>query len=115
MVNIHHELELMSSKNTILAFETRSCPGGGLYKWIPWRHSGGSPAGSGMFSLARLVLQVHDELIFEVRESHLPQVAKIIQHCMEQAVVLGNVPLRVKMHRGTSWSDMQPYQCESCT
>jgi DNA polymerase-1 len=52
--------------------------------------------------LARLVLQVHDELVFEAHESIVSEVKQLVVHCMENAVVL-NVPLKVDVEISKTW------------
>jgi len=52
-------------------------------------------------------LQVHDELVFEVRTMDVPRVARIVKECMEGAVVL-NVPLSVKLSTGVTWGSLAP-------
>ena len=51
---------------------------------------------------ARLVLQVHDELILEVPESNAPEAAKILKECMENAVKL-SVPLIAEVDTKKDW------------
>lgn len=58
---------------------------------------------------ARLVLQVHDELVLEVREGQVEEVAGVMKEIMEQAWVL-RVPLVVEISRGKVWSQMQEMQ-----
>lgn len=53
---------------------------------------------------ARLLLQVHDELIFEVDKSSVKQVAAIIKKSMEGVIHL-SVPLTVKISSGQSWDE----------
>jgi DNA polymerase-1 len=53
---------------------------------------------------ARLVLQVHDELLLEVEEGRVEEVARLVRDVMEGAVELA-VPLRVETHAGRTWSD----------
>jgi len=53
---------------------------------------------------ARLILQVHDELIAECPEDEAAQVVKILTEEMENAVSL-SVPLTAKAHVGRSWFD----------
>lgn len=53
---------------------------------------------------ARLVLQVHDELIVECSESEADKVKTILTEEMEQAVTL-SVPLTAEAHSGKSWAD----------
>jgi DNA polymerase theta len=50
----------------------------------------------------RLVLQVHDELVYEVKEELIQPAVELVRRCMEGAVRL-RVPLRVKVHVGRSW------------
>ena len=52
-----------------------------------------------------LVLQVHDELVFEVNEGSVAAVAHLIQHWMESAAEL-SVRLPVKLHCGQSWGSL---------
>ncbi len=54
---------------------------------------------------ARLLLQVHDELIFEVKESDAERLEALLREKMEGAAVL-SVPLKVSVERGHSWGDM---------
>lgn len=51
---------------------------------------------------AHLLLQVHDELVFEIRSSQIDALAPQIQRMMEDVVAL-HVPLRVDMGRGENW------------
>jgi DNA polymerase-1 len=53
---------------------------------------------------SRLILQVHDELLLEVRKDELDAVRGIVQHEMENAAVL-SVPLVADIHVGESWYD----------
>ncbi|MBE7021672.1 MAG: DNA polymerase I [Ruminococcaceae bacterium] len=53
---------------------------------------------------ARLILQVHDELIVEAPEQEAEKAQKILREEMEQAVAL-SVPLFVDMQTGKSWYD----------
>ncbi len=53
---------------------------------------------------ARLILQVHDELIVEAPLSEAEQAGKILQEEMEQAFTL-RAPLSADMHSGNSWYD----------
>ncbi|MDW6002561.1 DNA polymerase I [Vibrio mangrovi] len=50
----------------------------------------------------RLLMQVHDELVFEVEESSLTEIESKIQKLMESAVTL-RVPLVADVGRGDSW------------
>ena len=51
---------------------------------------------------ARLVLQVHDELIVECRASEAETVAKLLEEEMENVVHL-SVPLIAEAHWGRNW------------
>lgn len=52
-----------------------------------------------------LLLQVHDELIYEVKTEAVGDAAQIIQKAMEAAGGL-SVPLAVTTHRGKRWGTM---------
>lgn len=54
----------------------------------------------------RMILQVHDELIFEVPASETAKAVPLIRDCMEKAVTL-EVPLIVDMKKGTNWYEME--------
>jgi DNA polymerase-1 len=54
-----------------------------------------------------MLLQVHDELLFEVEESAADALTKIAKDIMENAshpAVHLNVPLTVEAGRGASWA-----------
>src|SRR3989339_32950 len=50
-----------------------------------------------------LILQVHDELVFEVPDNELESIQKIVVEAMESAIPL-SVPLKVDVGVGESWS-----------
>jgi DNA polymerase-1 len=56
---------------------------------------------------ARIVLQVHDELLLEVQKTSLEAVKELLGHEMESVADL-RVPLRVELKSGPSWGDLQP-------
>ncbi len=56
---------------------------------------------------AAMLLQIHDELIFEVRESQLREVAALVREHMEGAMSLA-VPLEVTLKTGRNWYDVEP-------
>ncbi len=60
---------------------------------------------SGKFA-ARMLLQVHDELVLEVPEAECEAVTKIICDVMESAYQL-DVPLRVDVEAGPNWYDLE--------
>lgn len=53
---------------------------------------------------AKLILQVHDELIVEAPEEEREQVETLLRRCMENAASL-RVPLIADVHSGRSWYD----------
>lgn len=53
---------------------------------------------------SRLILQVHDELLIEVKKEELEEVKSLLNDNMMKAASL-SVPLIVDMHDGTSWYD----------
>jgi DNA polymerase-1 len=55
---------------------------------------------------ARMLLQIHDELIFEVRRSQLHEVANLVRSEMENVVQL-SVPLAVTVKVGANWYDVE--------
>ena len=59
----------------------------------------------GLLKKAHIILQVHDELIYEVEESAIPEVAKIIKRGMESVAKL-SVPLEVNISTGDSWGSL---------
>ena len=52
----------------------------------------------------RMVLQVHDELVFEVEEGRVAEVTEAVVEAMESAIEL-NVPLKVDIGAGRTWYD----------
>lgn len=61
--------------------------------------------------LGRLLLQVHDELVFEVSKDNWRELAAIVKAEMEQAVQL-EVPLEVDLKIGENWGAMAPVKWE---
>lgn len=58
---------------------------------------------------AAIVLQIHDELIFEVKESILTDVAKEIRHAMENVIPaseMKGIPILVSGEAGPNWGEM---------
>ena len=56
--------------------------------------------------LSKLILQVHDELIFEVPESEIPVMKEIVRKLMASAIQL-SVPVRVDLKTGHAWGQME--------
>jgi DNA polymerase-1 len=55
-------------------------------------------------SRSRLIIQIHDELVFEVPEDEAEEMEHVIRHEMEHVCPL-LVPLKVSMGRGRSWAE----------
>jgi DNA polymerase I len=55
---------------------------------------------------AKMTLQVHDELLFDVPEREVDQVKKLVQHEMETVIEL-KVPIVVDCGAGPNWRDMK--------
>jgi DNA polymerase-1 len=53
---------------------------------------------------ARLLLQVHDELIFECPQDDVSKTVKLVKEEMERAASL-RVPLRASIETGARWGD----------
>jgi len=54
---------------------------------------------------ARMLLQVHDELVFECLEEELPATSKVAQRVMQEALKL-KVPLKTDAKAGRNWAEM---------
>jgi DNA polymerase-1 len=54
----------------------------------------------------RMILQVHDELIFDMPAGELPEVSELVRRHMENALVL-DVPLVVDMKLGPNWYEVK--------
>ena len=55
---------------------------------------------------SRMLLQVHDELLFEVAKSELQSMRDLVCETMEGAMEL-SVPLKVEVKYGKNWGEMQ--------
>jgi DNA polymerase-1 len=55
---------------------------------------------------AKMILQVHDELLFETPHDELERLRKLVRHAMENAHAL-TVPLVVDLKAGPNWRDMK--------
>lgn len=53
---------------------------------------------------SRMILQVHDELVFEVIEDELEAMSELVRHEMENAVSL-DVPIKVDVGSGKNWAE----------
>ena len=55
---------------------------------------------------SRLILQVHDELVFEYPAAEEKQLLALVKNEMENALVL-KVPLKISLKKGLNWADME--------
>jgi DNA polymerase-1 len=51
---------------------------------------------------SKMILQIHDELLFDVVKDELKEVESVVQHCMKTALHL-DVPIVVEMGVGRNW------------
>jgi DNA polymerase-1 len=51
-----------------------------------------------------MVLQIHDELLFEAPQNEVAEVTNIVRQCMQHPYTL-DVPLKVDIGTGTSWAE----------
>jgi DNA polymerase-1 len=56
---------------------------------------------------AKLLLQIHDELVLETDRSAVAEVAEMVRDRMSRAVAL-KVPLKVAVEAGPNWNDTEP-------
>lgn len=56
---------------------------------------------------ARMLLQIHDELVFEAPDAEIPRLAGIVQEAMTGAIAF-DVPLKVDIAAGRNWLDVEP-------
>ncbi len=54
---------------------------------------------------SRMLLQIHDELVFEMHPSESETLPKLVRTCMEGALSLGDVPVLVEMGTGKNWAE----------
>jgi len=53
----------------------------------------------------KLLLQIHDELLFEVYQPELEEVKSFVKDIMEHALEL-SVPLEVNLKTGHNWAEL---------
>jgi DNA polymerase-1 len=56
---------------------------------------------------SKMILQVHDELVFEAPETEIPLLQPLVHDAMVNAFPL-SVPLEVEMKVGRTWADVEP-------
>ena len=54
----------------------------------------------------KLLLQIHDELVFEVKDEFVEEITFSIKNIMENIYKL-NVPLKVSLSVSSSWKDLK--------
>ncbi len=57
------------------------------------------------FKTARIVMQVHDELVVEVSKEEVDKAMEVMKSIMEHSVK-ANVPIVVDIHKGSSWGEV---------
>ena len=67
------------------------------------------PALEGAGLQARMLLQVHDELVFECPKSELKETARVVQEVMENAFPL-SIPLSTEARYGGNWGETNPIE-----
>jgi DNA polymerase-1 len=55
---------------------------------------------------SKMLLQVHDELVFEVPENELPEMRQLVPEMMVNAIQL-SIPLKVDTKTGRNWGEME--------
>lgn len=55
---------------------------------------------------AKMLLQIHDELIFEVNASEAEALGRRFQEIMESIMVL-NIPLKASLNIGQNWGELK--------
>ena len=55
---------------------------------------------------AKIILQIHDELLIECKDEIVEKVKKILKDCMENASIL-KVPLKVEIKDAKNWYDVK--------
>jgi len=56
----------------------------------------------------KMILQVHDELLFEIKDEKIEAVTKIIKEVMESPPIKFKVPIKVEVKTGDSWGTLKP-------
>ena len=55
---------------------------------------------------SKLLLQIHDELIFEIYKRELEEAKSIVKEFMEHSLAL-SVPLQVNLKTGYNWAELK--------
>ncbi len=59
---------------------------------------------------ARMILQIHDELLFDVPEEEMDEFVALVKDKMENVLKL-DVPIKVDMKKGENWLEMEDIKC----
>jgi DNA polymerase-1 len=68
---------------------------------------------AGLIKEARLVLQVHDELVYEIKKTKNKEASRIIENAMKEAIPVEflkekeTVPLLVSINSGKTWGELK--------
>jgi len=54
---------------------------------------------------SKMLLQVHDELVFEAKQHELEDLKELVMRNMKEALYLGDVPVVVETGIGKNWFD----------
>ena len=57
---------------------------------------------------AKMILQIHDELVFEIPTDELDAVASMVSQQMQSVLPL-RVPLKVDVKSGANWAECEPW------
>jgi DNA polymerase-1 len=60
---------------------------------------------------ARMLLQIHDELVFEVPSGELAHLAALVTEEMAGAAQLA-APLKVDVKSGANWAECEPWEAD---
>ena len=55
-----------------------------------------------------MILQIHDELVFEVPPDEIDPLAQLVSHEMQTVLPL-RVPLKVDVKSGDNWAECEPW------
>ena len=58
---------------------------------------------------ARMLLQIHDELVFECPAEEVTTLAEVVRRAMTTALDL-DIPLKVDLAAGPNWLDVEPWE-----
>jgi DNA polymerase-1 len=54
---------------------------------------------------SRIILQIHDELVFDALKDEVDALRDLVKHEMESAMTLGEVPILVETGVGENWQE----------